>query len=513
MLPTRRTALVSILSLLAFTLCGISLFAQSGGGTWEKDYVDLIPGRVVSDSLNLAGIARRSYHIEVPPEAFGIRIALEDSPADLDIYITDTRGDIYFYSESEDYNESIYLTKLTEPSLEAGSYTVEILYQLPKEPVVDGAPMYEIPYRLRMELIRPESEGPLIEGIPYTFALSPATGMLRTYELQIPEETPVFRVDLFDTRADLDLFVSYGRPVVTPWEADYSAQSLLSRERIVVAAEEEGRRYLRSGTYYVTVIDQIAANERTPFGISYSASISPPSFLLDLPELPVPESALERALLSTVEIVGGAGGGSGCLISPEGFILTNWHVVRGPSGMADESLVVSLSLDNSLPPRELFLAEVVEFDEERDLALLKVTGGLYGQPLPAQYRFPHFELAEGGLPSIGSDLGFIGYPGIGGTGSRVSVTYTRGIVSGYQATNSGTIIKTDGEINEGNSGGAAVDNEWRLVGLPTQIVGREAGRLGFVHPVDLVPAAWFERHGIAGAGRPSRDAEPVRTPE
>ncbi len=489
---------------------GAPLFAQNGAGSWDKAPFDLVPGRVVSDSLDLAGIARQSYRIEVPHDAFGIRIALEESPADLDIYITDTRGEVFFYSESEDYNESIYLTRLTEPSLEAGTYTVEILYQLPKEPIVGGLPIYEIPYRLRMELIRPKSEGPLIEGLAYNFALSPETGMLNTYEVEVPEQTPAFRVDLFDTTADLDLFVNYGRPVVTPWEADYSAQSLLSRERIVVSAEEAGRRYLRSGTYYVTVIDQIASNERTPFGIAYSASLAPPSFLLDLPDLPVPRSALERALLSTVEIVGAAGGGSGCFISSDGYILTNWHVVRGPSGMADEALVVSLSLDNTLPPSELFLARVVEYDAERDLALLEITNGMYGQPIPSDYRFPHFEVAADGLPPIGSDLGFIGYPGIGGTGSRVSVTYTRGIVSGYQATDAGTIIKTDGEINEGNSGGAAVDTEWRLVGLPTQIVGREAGRLGFVHPVDLVPASWFELYGIV---RDPPSARPAGTPE
>lgn len=474
-------------AVLAFFLVAGSLFAQTKPGP------SLEPGSTVSDVLDLRNRAPVTYRLEIAEDVFGIRIALADSPADLDIYLTDRWGDVYYFSETEDYNESIYLSKLTDPPLQAGTYTVEVLYQLPKEPVVDGRQVSEIPYTLRFEAIRPRFDGPLEADVPYTASLSPAEGMLITYRVEVPAGTRRFRVDLFDTVADLDIFINYGSPVVSPWDADYSSQSLLSRERIVVDAATEGRRFLPSGAYYVTVIDQISAEEETPFGIVWSPSDRPAGFLLDVPPLSIPDSPLEQALLATVEIVGQSGAGSGCIVSQDGYILTNWHVVRGPSGRPDRALVVSVSIDHSRPPRELYLAEVVDYDADRDLALLQITGGLYGQPLPADYRFPVIRLADGGLPPIGEELRFVGYPGIGGTGSRVSVTLTRGIVSGYQATGFGTIIKTDGEINEGNSGGAALNRDLRLVGLPTQIVGRDAGQLGFVHPVSLIPRPWLDR--------------------
>ena len=95
--------------------------------------------------------------------------------------------------------------------------------------------------------------------------------------------------------------------------------------------------------------------------------------------------------------------------------------------------------------------------------------------------------------SIGDSLHFVGYPGIGGTGSRASITYTLGVVAGFQQTSYGYEIKTDGEINSGSSGGAALDSSFRLVGVPTSIVGEESGQLAYIVPVSAIPPAWMRR--------------------
>jgi S1-C subfamily serine protease len=93
---------------------------------------------------------------------------------------------------------------------------------------------------------------------------------------------------------------------------------------------------------------------------------------------------------------------------------------------------------------------------------------------------------------MGQPLTIIGYPGIGGTGSRSSISITKGIVSGFQRTPFGTIIKTDAEINGGNSGGAAINAYYELVGLPTMVVNEDAGQMGFIHPVNLLPRDWVD---------------------
>ena len=162
--------------------------------------------------------------------------------------------------------------------------------------------------------------------------------------------------------------------------------------------------------------------------------------------------------------------------------------------------MIGVSVDHTRPPAERFRAEVIAHAQDRDLALLRITSGRYGEALPAGYRFPAVPMRISAL-SITEDLQFIGYPWIGGTGSRASITYTRGTVAGFQKTGFGLLVKSDGEINAGNSGGAALDGEFRLIGLPTSVVGANAGQLAYVVPITAIPEAW---HGIIGRAKESR---------
>jgi S1-C subfamily serine protease len=69
----------------------------------------------------------------------------------------------------------------------------------------------------------------------------------------------------------------------------------------------------------------------------------------------------------------------------------------------------------------------------------------------------------------------------------------------------GRILKTDAQINSGNSGGPAFTDQGKLVGLPTAIRGYESGQLAFVHPLTILPPAWLDfwndarrRNGLQG---------------
>jgi S1-C subfamily serine protease len=138
----------------------------------------------------------------------------------------------------------------------------------------------------------------------------------------------------------------------------------------------------------------------------------------------------------------------------------------------------------------MFQARVVEYSAERDLALLRITASRYGAELPADFTFPSLQ-RRSERPDIGEPLRLVGYPGIGGTGSRASITYTTGVVAGFQLTDYGYTIKTDGEINSGSSGGAALDEAYRLIGIPTSILGEDAGQLGYIVPVSAIPDSWL----------------------
>ena len=93
-----------------------------------------------------------------------------------------------------------------------------------------------------------------------------------------------------------------------------------------------------------------------------------------------------------------------------------------------------------------------------------------------------FELGDSDSVQIGDYIGIIGFPAIGGS----TVTYTKGNMSGFF----GPFIKTDAEINKGNSGGAAIDNKGKLIGITSASSGLHKrkegeGKLGLVRPINI----------------------------
>ena len=178
------------------------------------------------------------------------------------------------------------------------------------------------------------------------------------------------------------------------------------------------------------------------------------------------------------------GAGSGVVVdSEEGYIVTNHHVVVGA-----ETINVGL-LDG-----RVLEAELIGSDEQTDIALLQVSAD----------RLTDIELADVKRMRIGDYVVAIGNPfGIG-------QTVTSGIISalgraGINNDNYEDFIQTDAAINVGNSGGALVDLQGRLVGINTAIIsgsGTSSG-VGFAVPVDMVAAVMehLERDGRVRRGQ------------
>lgn len=430
-----------------------------------------------------------TYQLTIRDDIFAIRVEISDAAADLDLFLSDGRGELIAFSELADYNERLYLSRVTEPALWSGRFTLEIAYQYDRPPSTDGRELTEIPYRLRVESARLEPLATLRPGRQISGRLLPDNAMTALYRIAVPETADHLRLDISETDADVDLFLFHGEVPADPFLADHLSQTLRSSESIAI--DRSSSPPLQTGTYYLLVVDQVSIGHEASFRLSVSDAPDAPSHLRGTPSLPDVSSDLDRALLATVEVLAGSGGGgSGCLLSASGIVLTNWHVVRADDGSPDTDITIALSMDHARPPVELFQAAVIEHSEERDLALLRITGDRYGLPLESDLEFPHVQLRSQAM-AIGDELQFIGYPGIGGTGSRASITYTTGVVAGFQRTAYGHSIKTDGEINSGSSGGAALDSAFRLVGIPTSIVGEESGQLAYIVPVTAIPAFWL----------------------
>ncbi|MEM8924759.1 MAG: serine protease [Actinomycetota bacterium] len=182
---------------------------------------------------------------------------------------------------------------------------------------------------------------------------------------------------------------------------------------------------------------------------------------------------------STVQIVGLDGNGdplcsgSGTLVSIEGMVLTNAHVVTPDAICNFSALGIAMTTDSGRPPDLLYRAELLATDTELDLAVITV-----GDPLDPDVdplsSFPAMSLGDSDTLTIGDNIRILGYPEIGGE----TITFTNGSVSGFTAQagiGDRALIKTDATIAGGNSGGAAVDAEGRLIGIPTKARASESG--------------------------------------
>jgi serine protease Do len=179
-------------------------------------------------------------------------------------------------------------------------------------------------------------------------------------------------------------------------------------------------------------------------------------------QAPVPEQPQERRVPN--------GLGSGVIISKDGYILTNNHVVVNESGNAADTIMVQLADERE------FEAKLIGRDARTDIALLKIEAE----------DLPFVSMADSSKLRVGDIVFAIGNP------LGVGQTTTMGIVSAIGRSNLGLLgsggyenfIQTDAAINRGNSGGALVDAEGRLVGINSAIlspVGANIG-IGFAIP-------------------------------
>ena len=151
-----------------------------------------------------------------------------------------------------------------------------------------------------------------------------------------------------------------------------------------------------------------------------------------------------------------AGLGSGVIVSPDGYILTNNHVVEG----ADEIEVI-------LNDSRRTAAKVIGTDPDTDLAVLRVELD----------KLPVIVLGSSDALEVGDQVLAIGNP------FGVGQTVTAGIVSALGRNQLGintfeNFIQTDAAINPGNSGGALVDVQGNLMGINTAIYSRSGGSMG-----------------------------------
>lgn len=209
--------------------------------------------------------------------------------------------------------------------------------------------------------------------------------------------------------------------------------------------------------------------------------------------------------------------GSGTIISPDGYVLTNFHVIgdmQSRQYFEWHGIFMTDVKAADLPPQLAYWARYVAGDPLLDLAVLRIEEFPDETPIPSDIAFPAVPVGDSNTLLPGDELTVIGYPGISGH----TITFTKGIMSGWlgedHVTGGRQWIKTDAKIARGNSGGAAVNERGELIGVPTSgqhtLDGVVYEEQLYIRPISL---AWalIGPH-VPNVHRPGTPAVPVSQP-
>lgn len=187
--------------------------------------------------------------------------------------------------------------------------------------------------------------------------------------------------------------------------------------------------------------------------------------------------------------------GSAVLVRSDGIVVTNQHVIiSDKTNRLYDEILFSLSREGDpVSDGTRYRLKPLLISKEYDLALLGVEADAAGNPLPPSFTFPAVEIGDSRRIRLLEDLFIIGFPEKGGS----TVTVNRGVVEGKDVL--ANWIKTDARMIHGNSGGAAVNGEGKLIGIPTKVIADE-------QPVDKDGDGFpddYRRYGAVGFLRPS----------
>ncbi len=176
---------------------------------------------------------------------------------------------------------------------------------------------------------------------------------------------------------------------------------------------------------------------------------------------------------------------SGTVISRDGLILTNHHVVTDQYDENYDAFAICLVFDEQEKPECIYTANLIAKDKSLDIALLQVNErDIYGEFIALM---PHLTYKDAKLPNVSDDLEIVGFPGIGGD----TITKTEGQVSGFDDKEGIKQIKTDAVISTGNSGGTAICNG-EFIGVPSYLKSYYS-TLGYVVPLTEINP-WLKKN-------------------
>jgi S1-C subfamily serine protease len=488
-----------------------------------------------------------SVAIDVPANALAIRVWTTDATGDVSLsgeYTGETEpgyeyeyGGVFGFIESDNIwlDEELMITKGDTQPLQSGPWTFTVG---PSILPVDLNSFVPIVCNIHYEIIEPAKLEVRPDDALY-FTLRRDEGLRAVLHLPddfTTERNTRWRFEAYSGDHDIDLVIGPSNAAAALEFPYVTSIREIGYER----AEFKGRQ-LKNLSFQVFALPELEVLNELPVVVRLTeitnlSDASPaPESLLPAVVPPAPNAnlmtALELASYSTIAVYGPFGAGSGTILSTDGLVVTNAHVISGshlvstkaPTLSADgtewagdqkgrntwlPSLHGGFNSDPRLPATAAFGLEIVDYRQDLDLALLRIVSTLDGQPLPKGIAFPRIQLGSSLELVLGSPLVALGFPMTGGSSTLVSITLTRGICAGFTTEPEGPAIKTDAGTHSGVSGGTLLNEKGHMVGIPSASItdANYAGGIGFAIPVESIPAEWLRK---AGTSLPARMELPV----
>ncbi len=188
--------------------------------------------------------------------------------------------------------------------------------------------------------------------------------------------------------------------------------------------------------------------------------------------------------------------GSGSIVSPEGIIITNRHVVSNEDWSVIKSAptcYVAITDDIAQPPTVKYAVNLIAYAPvtndyfDFDIAILYINDvcrQCEGAPSSIPPGFSYLDFGYSDILAPGDYVAVAGYPEIGAG----TFNFTDGVISGRIGE---FVLKTDAKIDSGNSGGSALNSKNQLIGVPTWTISGKAESMGYVIGIDQI-VEWYE---------------------
>lgn len=477
---------------------------EATGSLPEPSSLPDVAGEISRDSqfaVQLDDNRFATYVIDVPPGRKSLLVRALGAEGDIDLYLRhgapmeDYGNDPDHTANSVRSDEQLFVDEHSDPPIRAGRYFFDIarategdVGTIDVEVAFDGAAPAPLP----------ATSGPLREltlGERVSVDLYDSGSRGARFHFTVPEGARSLDVRVLGATRDVDLFLRKDAVITSLSEDDgYDVKAVTARLNERLQLDADSSPALSAGEWYLDVASLVGSDERIAFDLVVQADTEVDGDPLDFPPYFDNRSLspLQRSLQAVAQVSCENGSGSATILSADGYLMTNHHVVEDDGVVQEDDIFISMVTDFDELPEQVFVARVVRYDEELDLALLKIDRDIYDRPLPRNLRLPFLELGDPDALHHGDMLYIAGFPSVGGFESRSSLSLTRGIVSGVLTDRDGVRewIKTDARINAGNSGGTALDGSFRYVGVPSRERVSEDDELGYSRPVTVIPPEW-----------------------